>query len=119
MKNTTTKFGPTGNSFLYYCSDNPKYKNVKLVPVSDAGYQAYCLAKITSSRSNHPVDYTPKPVTALWQASKIVEHLVRKWHGSISNRIIQYDVFYRGSYHRQYKECDIVRLENDGSVTVG
>jgi hypothetical protein len=43
---------------------------------------------------------------------------VRSWYGSQARRIIQYDVYFNGSYQRHYKECDIVRTEDDGSITV-
>lgn len=119
MKNVTTKFSPTANNPLYFISGNTKYKNVKLVPVSDAGYQEYRIIQITLSKSKRPADHIPNPPTPLSQASRCVEFIVRKWHGSSINRIIQYDVLYQGFYHRHYKECDIIRFESDGSLTIG
>lgn len=119
MKNVTTKFSLTRNSPLYFSSGNTKYKNVKLIPVSDADYQEYRISQITLSKSKRPPDYIPNPPTPLSQASRCVEFIVRKWYGSSISRIIQYDVLFQGFYHRHYKECDIIRFESDGSLTIG
>jgi len=118
MKNVTTQFSPTGNGSLNY-PGNLKYKNVKLVLPSDADYQAYLQAYISASKSKHPSGYVPQPPSALSKASRIAELIVRNWYGSQTNRIIQYDVFYKGTYQRHYKECDIIRIESDGSLTIG
>jgi len=103
--------------YEYYSSH--KYRNVKLVPVSDAGYQAYRISQITLSKSKRPADYIPNPPSPLCLASRCVEFIVRKWHGSSISRIIQYDVLYQGFYQRHYKECDIIRFDSDGSLTIG
>ena len=116
MKKVTTKFSHTGKNPLYFGSKKPKYKNVKLVPSSDTDYRAYRISQIELSKSKRPADYIPNPPTPLCQASKLVEYIIRKWHGSSISRIIQYDVFYQGSYHRHYKECDIIRFETDAHL---
>ena len=99
-------------------SGNPKFKNVKLISPTDTGYQRYRLDQIGSQQSKRTADYIPQPKTAICSASRIVEYIVRIWHGSSSNRIIQYDVLYQGSYQRHYRECDIIQVEDDGSVTI-
>lgn len=119
MKNVITKSSLSGFNPLHFCSGIPKYKNVKLVPVSDAGYQAYRKSQITKSKSNRPADNISNPPTPLCQASRIVEYIVRKMHGANINRIIQYDVLFQGFYHTHYKECDIICFESDGSLTIG
>lgn len=119
MKNVTTHFKNTGNSFLSHFYGSPKYKNVKLVHPSDASYQAYYREHISARKSTRPVGYITEQPSVLCRASKTVEHVIRYWHGSLPNRIIQYDVLYNGVYHRHYKECDIIREETDGSITIG
>jgi hypothetical protein len=73
MKNVTTKSNLSGSNPLHFSSGNPKYKNVKIVPVSDAGYQEYRLSQITLSKFKRPADYIPNPPTPLCQASRVVE----------------------------------------------
>lgn len=119
MKKVTTTlnrtgFAPTPNGFGV-----EKYKNVKLIPVSDCNYQAYIAKLIEKSKAGRPIKTTPTKTSAICRASRIVETIVRYWFGSHKNRILQYDVLYKGKYHRHYRECDIIRFENDGSVTIG
>lgn len=96
-----------------------KYKNVKLVHPSDSGYQAYRYSYILAKQSKRTSDYIAQEPSYLLKASKIVEKIARYWYGSEVNRIIQYDVLYNGTYQRHYKECDIIKIEDDGSITIG
>lgn len=96
-----------------------KYKNVKLVHPSDAGYQAYCQVYISASKSKRPVGYIAEQPSLLYRSSRTVEHVVRNWYGSQADRIIQYDVLYNGVFQRHYKECDVINIDDDGTITIG
>jgi hypothetical protein len=107
------------NGFTNFFSCRRKYRNIKLVSASDDGYRAYKYKIIKKRRANRGVDYVTGETSALYKVSGDVEYIVRKWYGSHSNRIIKYDVIYQGVYQTHYKECDILRLEDDGSITIG
>lgn len=118
MKNAITTFSSTGfNPFPFY-SGNPKYRNVKLVTSTDAGYRAYKYQFIINQRAGHSADYVPQETTALYKVSLDVEHVVRKWFGSDFERILSYEVYANGKYHQHYRELDCVKAEPDGSITL-
>ncbi|MDD2798782.1 MAG: hypothetical protein PHV20_09345 [Bacteroidales bacterium] len=112
---------------MYYIANNqikstrifkPKYTSVKLVSVYNPDYRAKRAEYIESKRILKPIDFVPCQRSPIDLVSRSVENFLQQLQYSIPNRILSYKVHYQCNYILQFRELDMVRIENDGSVTV-